>query len=100
VQGANRAILLDVHKIVPSALSFIVKNAAVWAQLHIESLAEGKTPFADWNAFLAMFKLKFEPVSPKANAKNKIIGMKQSKRTFGELVTNFETWASCTGWSN
>jgi hypothetical protein len=40
------------------------------------------------------FKLKFEPVSPKANAKNKIIGMKQGKRTFGELVADFETWAS------
>jgi hypothetical protein len=46
------------------------------------------------------FKLKFEPISPKANAKNKIIGMKQGKRTFGELVANFETWASRTGWSD
>jgi hypothetical protein len=44
--------------------------------------------------------LKFEPVSPEADAKNKIIGMKQSKCTFGELVANFETWASHTSWSN
>jgi hypothetical protein len=76
VQGANRAILLNVHKMVPSALSFMAKDAAVWARPHIESLAEGKTPFASWNAFLVAFKLKFEPVSPKADAKNKIIGMK------------------------
>jgi hypothetical protein len=33
------------------------------------------------------------------DAKNKIIGMKQGKRTFGELVADFETWASRTGWS-
>jgi hypothetical protein len=43
------------------------------------------------------FKLKFEPVSPEADTKNKIIGMKQGKRTFGELVADFETWASQTG---
>jgi hypothetical protein len=91
VQGANRAILLNVHKMVPSALSFMVEDAAVWARPHIESLAEGKTPFADWDAFLAVFKLKFEPVSPEADAKNKIIGMKQGKCTFGELVADFET---------
>jgi hypothetical protein len=91
VQSANRAILLDVHKIVLSALSFMAKDAAVWAQLHIESLAEGKMLFASWNAFLVAFKLKFELVSPKADAKNKIIGMKQGKHTFGELVTDFET---------
>jgi hypothetical protein len=97
VQGANGATLFDVHKMVPSALSFIVEDAAVWARPYIESLAEGKTPFADWDAFLAAFKLKFEPVNPEANAKNKIIGMKQGKRTFGELVADFETWTSRTG---
>jgi hypothetical protein len=91
--------MLDVHKMVPSALSFMAEDAAVWARPHIESLAEGKTPFASWNAFLVAFKLKFEPVSPEADAKNKIIGMKQGKRTFGELVADFETWASRTGWS-
>jgi hypothetical protein len=91
VQGVNGAILLNVHKMVLSALSFMDKDAAVWAQPHIESLAEGKTPFASWNAFLVAFKLKFELVSPKANAKNKITGMKQGKRTFGELVVDFET---------
>jgi hypothetical protein len=100
VQSANGATLLDVHKIVPLALSFIVKNAAVWARPHIESLTKGKTPFADWDAFFAVFKLKFELVSPEADAKNKIIGMKQGKRTFGELVADFETWASQTGWSD
>jgi hypothetical protein len=31
VQGANGAILLDVHKMVPSALSFMAEDAAVWA---------------------------------------------------------------------
>jgi hypothetical protein len=61
---------------------------------------EGKMPFADWDVFLAAFELKFEPVSPKANTKNKIIRIKQGKCTFGELVTNFKTWASQTGWSN
>jgi hypothetical protein len=99
VQGANRAILLDVHKMVPLALSFMAEDAAVWAQPHIESLAEGKTPFASWNAFLVAFKLKFELVSPEADVKNKIIGMKQGKCTFGELVADFEMWASRTGWS-
>jgi hypothetical protein len=82
------------------ALSFIVEDAAVWARPHIESLAEGKTPFADWDAFLAAFKLKFKPVSPEADAKNKIIRMKQGKRTFGELVADFVTWALRTGWSD
>jgi hypothetical protein len=99
VQGANGATMLDVHKMVPSALSFMAEDAAVWARPHIESLAEGKTPFASWYAFLVAFKLKFEPVSSEADAKNKIIGMKQGKRTFGELVADFETWASRTGWS-
>jgi hypothetical protein len=82
VQGANGAILLDVHKMVPLALSFIAEDAAMWARPYIESLAEGKTPFASWDAFLVAFKLKFEPVSPKADAKNKIIGMKQGKRNY------------------
>jgi hypothetical protein len=100
VQGTNGATLLDVHKMVPSALSFMVEDAAVWAQPHIESLAKGKTPFADWDTFLAAFKLKFELVSLKADIKNKIIGMKQGKRTFCELVANFNTWASCTSWSD
>jgi hypothetical protein len=97
VQGANRATILDVYKMVPSALSFMVKDAAVWAQPHIESFAKGKVPFAYWDVFLAAFKLKFEPVSSEADAKNKIIKMKQGKHTFGELVANFGTWASCTG---
>jgi hypothetical protein len=91
VQGANGATLLDVHKMVPSALFFIVKNTAVWAQPYIESLAEGKMSFANWNAFLSAFKLKFKPISPEANAKNKIIEMKQGKHTFGELVADFKT---------
>jgi hypothetical protein len=99
VQGANGATMLDIHKMVPSALSFMAEDAAVWVRPHIEFLAEGKTPFASWDAFLVAFKLKFEPVSPEADAKNKIIGMKQGKRTFGELVADFETWASRTGWS-
>jgi hypothetical protein len=30
VQGANGATLLNVHKMVPSALSFMVEDAAVW----------------------------------------------------------------------
>jgi hypothetical protein len=47
-----------------------------------------------------VFKLKFELVSPEANAKNKIIGIKQGKRTFSELVADFETWVSRTGWFN
>jgi hypothetical protein len=100
VQGANGATLLDVHKMVLSALFFIVKDAAVWTQLYIESLAEGKTSFADWNAFLVAFKLNFEPISRKADTKNKIIGIKQGKHTFGELVADFETWASCISWSD
>jgi hypothetical protein len=45
-------------------------------------------------------KLKFEPVGSEANAKNKIIKMKQGKHIFGELVADFETWASQTNWSN
>jgi hypothetical protein len=77
----------------------MAEDAAVWARLHIESLAKGKTSFASWDAFLVAFKLKFEPVSPEADAKNKIIGMKQGKHTFGELVADFETWASQIGWS-
>jgi hypothetical protein len=47
VQGANGATLLDVHKMVPLALSFMVEDAAVWARPHIESLAEDKVLFAD-----------------------------------------------------
>jgi hypothetical protein len=31
VQGANGATLLDVYKMVPSALSFMVEDTAVWA---------------------------------------------------------------------
>jgi hypothetical protein len=45
VQSANRATMLDVHKMVPSALSFMAEDAAVWARPHIKSLAEGKTSF-------------------------------------------------------
>lgn len=100
VRNPASHFVLDVDKLVPSTLSFMTEDAAVWARPHIETLADGKALFPNWATFIMAFKLKFEPVSPEADAKNKVIGMKQGKRTFGELIADFETWSSRTGWSD
>lgn len=96
----NAKVRNQASHFVLSALSFMTEDAAVWAHPHIEILADGKPSFPNWASIIAAFKLKFEPVSPEADAKNKVIGMRQGKWTFSELIADFEIWSSHTGWSD
>lgn len=92
--------VLNHRKMITSALSFMVEDAAIWARPHIETLARDKPTFNDsWDEFLKQFKAKFEPIDATADAKNKIRSLKQGKQTFASLISEFETWSDRTGWS-
>ncbi len=92
--------MLNARKMITSALSFMSDDAAIWARPHIETLAQNKAAFNDsWDEFLKQFKAKFEPIDATADAKNKILALKQGKQTFASLISEFETWSDRTGWS-
>jgi hypothetical protein len=87
---------------ITSALLFITKDAAVWARLYLEQLADHKPVFdnSKWDSFLKAFKQKFEPISALIEAKNKLYNLCQGKRSFVSLESAFNTWAPHTNWSD
>jgi hypothetical protein len=93
--------LLDEPKMITLALSFMTKDAAVWARLYLEQLADHKLVFDNgkWDSFLKAFKQKFEPISASMEAKNKLYNLCQGKRSFASLESEFNTWAPHTNWS-
>jgi hypothetical protein len=93
--------LLDEPKMITSALSFMTKDAAVWARPYLEQLADHKPVFDNgkWDSFLKAFKQKFEPISASMEAKNKLYNLRQGKRLFASLESEFNTWAPRTDWS-
>jgi hypothetical protein len=78
---------------ITSALSFMTKDAAVWARLYLEQLADHKPVFDNgkWDSFLKAFKQKFEPISASIEAKNKLYNLRQGKRLFASLESEFNT---------
>ena len=97
--NANRRWEQDVGAAVAFALSLMADDAALWARPHMESLAQNKVPFATWADFITAFQGKFEPVDAVTEAKAKVQAIKQGKRTFNELLADFETWSGRTGWT-
>jgi hypothetical protein len=93
--------LLNEPKMIMSVLSFITKDAAVWARSYLEQLADHKPVFnnSKWDSFLKMFKQKFEPISASMEAKNKLYNLHQGKWSFISLELEFNTWAPRTDWS-
>lgn len=91
---------LDSNKCISSALSYMTDDAAVWARPHIEKVSAGTPPFPDWDKFIEAFKAKFEPIDATTEAKNRIQSMRQGKRTFASLISEFETWSPRTGWTD
>ena len=96
---AQGAWLLNLDTAVASALSLMTEDAAVWARPHMEELATGRNPFPSWPAFMEAFQGKFEPVDAVTEAKAKLQSVKQGKRTFSQMLADFETWAPRTGWT-
>jgi hypothetical protein len=90
--------LLDEPKMITSALSFMTKDAAVWARPYLEQLTDHKPVFDNgkWESFLKAFKQKFEPISASMEAKNKLYNLRQGKRSFAFLESEFNTWAPRT----
>jgi hypothetical protein len=81
VINQDREELLDESKIIILALSFITKNATVWACPYLKQLADHKLVFDNnkWNSFLKAFKQKFKPTSVSVEAKNKLYNVHQGK---------------------
>jgi hypothetical protein len=93
--------LLDEPKMITLALSFMTKDATVWARLYLEQLMDHKPVFDNgkWDSFLKAFKQKFEPISASMEAKNKLYNLRQGKWSFAFLESEFNTWAPRTDWS-
>ena len=102
VFDTDKKPVLNTEKLISSALSFMIDEAALWARPHIETSAAGTIPFkGDWLEFTREFTAKFEPVDATTEAKNKIMNLRQGdKETFASLVSRFETWSPRTGWSD
>jgi hypothetical protein len=77
------------------ALSFMTKDAAVWACSYLKQLADHKLVFDNgkWDSFLKVCKQKFEPISASMEAKNKLYNLYQGKWSFTFLELEFNTWA-------
>ena len=110
VAAAKRIIALDCKKIIPSALSFLVGNASIWARPHLEKIAENQDVFIgkdaagtdvpySWTEFIKQFQAKFEPQDAITEAKYVIQNMRQGNRTFADYLADFETWSPRIGWS-
>ena len=93
----NGEVQLDATKVIVNALSFMVDDAALWARPHIETAAEGRAPFSTTHAFFEAFKTKFEPIDATAEAKQRLMSLRQDG-TFAVLISEFETWSPRTGW--
>jgi hypothetical protein len=98
----NGEKLLNESKMITLALSFMTKDATIWACLYLEQLADHKLVFDNgkWESFLRVFKQKFEPISVSMEAKNKLYNLRQSKQSFASLKLEFNTWAPYTNWSD
>jgi hypothetical protein len=75
------------------ALSFMIKNATVWACPYLKQLADHKPVFNNdkWDSFLKAFKQKFKPISALMEAKNKLYNLHQGKWSFAFLESEFNT---------
>ena len=94
-------VRLDPVKLITSALSFMDDTAAEGARPHIELLASKQPVFDNnWDEFIKQFKAKFEPIDAQAEAKLKLVGLKQGTRTFNAYLSEFKTWSPRTGWSD
>ena len=93
----------DEIKMITSALSMMQDSAAIWARPYVEQMGTPSTAPSfkgDWAQFVAAFQAKFEPINASQEAKNKLMVLQQGKRTFASLISEFETWAPRTGWSD
>ena len=97
---ANGNQIWDSNKLIRSALSFLIDEAAEWARPHIETLVTTGSVFNnDWDEFITVFKAKFEPLDAQTEARQKLKNIKQGKRTFAAFLSDFEQWSSQTGYS-
>ncbi|EPT05670.1 hypothetical protein FOMPIDRAFT_1090233, partial [Fomitopsis schrenkii] len=98
--GTETKWMSDDQKWIKTALSFLQDEAAVWATPHIEKMVTDQKAFADWGAFTAAFKLRFETQDESADAKEALRKLYQGKLSVPEYVARFREVMARTGYSD
>ena len=92
---------IDAAKMIKSVLSFLTGEAAEWARPHIETLVQNGIIFDNnWDKFLAAFQAKFEPMDQVLEARQKLKAVKQGTKTFANFLSDWDQWATQTGYSD
>lgn len=86
----------DVTRWVPAALTFLTDDAAIWATTVLESIGNGRMPYADWDAFVEAFRRRFETVDEEGDALVALDELWQGTKTVPEFVALFQQHAGRT----
>jgi hypothetical protein len=89
---ANGLLVRDDGLWVRSALSFLKEKAGQWATPFLEKLAQGHSPFADWNTFETEFKKRFDSADPVSEALLVCDTIRQGSGTTAELAAKFKPY--------
>ena len=82
-------------KSIKAALGFFSRTAGDWATPYLDSFNRGTNPFGGaWNNFVEAFKLRFESIDPRMEAREAIKGLKQNK---GQSVAEYSQVFKDTG---
>ncbi|KAK7028883.1 hypothetical protein VNI00_014807 [Paramarasmius palmivorus] len=85
---------------ISTALSFMTKDAALWATPYMKEYSLGRPIFGDnWATFEAAFKLRFESIDEKEDAKHRLKALHQDKMTVAEYTAKFKELMGRTGYS-
>ncbi|KAK7019758.1 hypothetical protein VNI00_017955 [Paramarasmius palmivorus] len=85
---------------ISTALSFMTKDAALWATPYMEEYSLGRPIFGDnWATFEAAFKLHFESIDEKEDAKHRLKALHQDKMMVAEYTAKFKELMGRTGYS-
>ncbi|KAK7019688.1 hypothetical protein VNI00_018011, partial [Paramarasmius palmivorus] len=100
VQDADGQYYRNDRVWISTALSFMVKDAALWATPYMEEYSLGRPIFDNnWATFEAAFKLRFESVDEKEDAKHRLKALHQDKMTVAEYTAKFKELMGRTGYS-
>ncbi|KAF5334204.1 hypothetical protein D9758_017976 [Tetrapyrgos nigripes] len=105
--GEQRDIAGNEQKMIQSALSFMQGEAGIWAAPYIEEAMaydgteQTTNPFnRTWNAFVEVFKARFESLEEQADARDVIEGLVQGKQTVAKYIQVFRDLGQRTGYSD
>ena len=93
--------LTTINLQVDVALSYMGGKANYWKHHYMSELAQGNTPFADWDAFKTAFKQSFEPIQDEERAREEIKTCTQKgKESVAEYHSRFNMLAPQTKFSD